>query len=165
MLTIMKMTDVPDDSVLDLLATIHAQAFAQQGDRAWRADEFLSLVEMPGAGVLLAVVQEEMAGFLLYRSAADEAELITIAVLPNQQGKRIALKLITDMRDRLGAMNVARVFLEVREDNERAIKLYKGIGFEITGKRPRYYQTQSGKLVDALCLCLILNNPSHAKEK
>jgi ribosomal-protein-alanine N-acetyltransferase len=45
-----------------------------------------------------------------------------------------------------------RVFLEVAEDNAPARGLYSGLGFEIVGRRPRYYRRSGGEMVDALIM-------------
>lgn len=148
-----------------LLAEIHGAAFAPMDERGWAASEFRAMVEMPGVHVLLATAADEPVGFILYRTVLDEAELITVAVLPNRQGRGFAFRLIENMIAHLKNMSVTQVFLEVRADNDRAIALYHRFGFCETGKRPAYYQTQSGNRIDALCLCLFLNNSPQAKEK
>jgi ribosomal-protein-alanine N-acetyltransferase len=157
--------DVDTQAAQALLATIHAAAFAPMDERGWSALEFRAMVETPGVYVVLATADDEPVGFVLYRLVLDEAELITVAVLPNWQGQGVALRLIDHMIFHLKGMKVTKVFLEVRADNGRAIVLYQRIGFCETGKRPAYYQTQSGNRIDALCLCLFLNNSTLSKEK
>lgn len=152
-------------AVLPLLEAIHIAAFAPMDERGWAAHEFRAMVEMSGVSLQLAQVEGEPVGFILYRTVLDEAELITVAVLPNWQGKGVAVRLIEHMISQLKNMDVSKIFLEVRDDNDRAIALYRRFGFADAGKRSRYYQTQSGNRIDALCLCLFLNNSPQAKEK
>lgn len=64
-----------------LLSALHGEAFAA----GWSEDSFGRLLAMPGALALLAESGDQPAGFLLLRLAADEAEVITIAVRPRQQ--------------------------------------------------------------------------------
>ncbi|WP_417450368.1 ribosomal protein S18-alanine N-acetyltransferase [Kordiimonas sp.] len=164
MFPVTKIVSPPDARMLSQLAEAHARAFASQDERPWRPEELLSLMAMPGVSVRVALDGDKVAGFIMDRVAADEAELITLAVSPQYQGQKIALGLMNAMIVDLLAEKISKVFLEVRDDNERAIKLYEDFGFQAQGKRPRYYQTQSGKIIDALCLCLILNKHSSGKE-
>ena len=152
------------DNVLQALSDIHAEAFQAMDERPWRPQEFLSLIEMPGVVVRLTDDGTDVAGYILYRSVADEAELITVALRPGYQGRGIAAGLMHDMIRDLAERGVEKIFLEVREDNERALKLYKDFAFTTCGKRPDYYQTQSGKRFDALCLCLIVNKSLSEKK-
>lgn len=65
-----------------LLARLHGECFAQ----GWSAEAMASLLAPEGVAALLALEEGEPAGFLLYRIAADEAEIITIGVLPGRRG-------------------------------------------------------------------------------
>ena len=57
----------------------------------------------------------------------------------------------------LAARGVARLFLEVDEQNTAATKLYRGLSFETVGKRPAYYRKQDGTFATALVMRLDLN--------
>jgi [ribosomal protein S18]-alanine N-acetyltransferase len=70
---------------------------------------------------------------------AAEAEIHTIGVHPDRQGRGVGRRLLTGLlrhADELGAT----VFLEVRTDNEPALRLYRAEGFELVGVRRNYYQ-------------------------
>ncbi len=150
---------------MPVLAAIHGEAFRPMDERPWGEADLRELAAMPGASLKLALYEHQPAGFILYRAVADEAELITVALFANFQGKGIAHQLMKAMISHLKDMNVAKIFLEVREDNHRAIGLYHRFGFKNVGIRSGYYQTQSGKRFNALCLCLLLNNSELHKEK
>jgi [ribosomal protein S18]-alanine N-acetyltransferase len=101
------------------------------------------MLAMPGAfGLWL-----EGAGLILARVAAEEAEILTLAVAPaaRRQGQGVALL--------AGAMTVARIrgaeamFLEVAAGNAAALALYGGFGFTEVGRRRRYYPDGSDALV------------------
>ncbi|WP_020398356.1 ribosomal protein S18-alanine N-acetyltransferase [Kordiimonas gwangyangensis] len=157
--------DVGAEWVLPALEAMYASAFTAMDERAWTADEFRALIDMPGVFVKIAHEGNNPVGFILYRAVLDEAELITVAVFEGSQGKGVASLLMRQMISHLRYMAVTQIFLEVREDNSRAIKLYEQFGFTETGKRSGYYMTQSGSRFDALCLCLFLNNSPDDKEK
>jgi ribosomal-protein-alanine N-acetyltransferase len=134
-----------------LLAGMHRICFAEPWDERAMAD----LLAMPGTYGYLAMpaAGEAMGpghpyGFILCRVAADEAEVLTLLVLPPYRRRGLAVRLLAQAmeRARLGAANV--LFLEVAADNARARALYSAEGFEQVGCRPRYY----GNAIDALVM-------------
>lgn len=140
----------------EALAQIHAQAFSVQGDRPWAARELRDIVESAGCQIHFEYAGDLIAGFILTRAVCDEAELITIAVAPGSQKHGTGGRLLDHAIQVLSDQGVRRLFLEVREDNVAAIRLYRSRGFEDVGRRAAYYQTQGGNRVDALCFALIL---------
>ncbi|SDE60793.1 ribosomal protein S18-alanine N-acetyltransferase [Kordiimonas lacus] len=144
------------DAGYGLLADLHDAAFSPQGDRPWSAGEFRQLVESSTVEVFLAHQGDQPLGFTMVRTICDEAELISIGVDPVYHGRGVAGCLLDEVTKNLAGAGVQSFFLEVREDNVAALKLYESKGFKPNGRRPEYYQTQSGSRVDALCLTLIL---------
>lgn len=142
----------------EALAQIHAQAFSVQGDRPWAARELRDIVESAGCQTYFEYADDLITGFILTRAVCDEAELITIAVTPDSQKRGTGGRLLDHVTRVLSDQGVKRLFLEVREDNVAAIKLYRSRGFEDVGRRAAYYQTQGGNRVDALCFALILGD-------
>lgn len=67
----------------------------------------------------------------------DEAEVQTIGVRPDRQGRGIGRALL---RELIATAGGRRILLEVRTDNEPALALYRSSGFETIGLRRRYYQ-------------------------
>lgn len=118
-----------------LLAGLHGEAF----DAGWSGRSLAELLAMPGALALLALNGDQPAGFLLLRQAADEAEVITLAVRPRLRRLGVARTLMQAGLTELAARNVAACFLEVAEDNDSARALYRGLGFAEVGTRPGYY--------------------------
>ncbi|HEY0574915.1 MAG TPA: ribosomal protein S18-alanine N-acetyltransferase [Pseudonocardia sp.] len=70
---------------------------------------------------------------------AAEAEIHTIGVHPDQQGRGIGRRLLTGLLEHADQLR-ATVFLEVRTDNEAALELYRAAGFERLGIRRNYYR-------------------------
>ncbi len=89
------------------------------------------------------------AGFVLSRHAADEEELLLIAVKPEHRGKGLGRKLIQRLKSEASARNVEKIFLEMREGNP-AEALYRSEGFETIGVRKNYYTAKDGTRMDAL---------------
>lgn len=89
------------------------------------------------------------AGFLLSRQAADEEELLLIAVRPQSRRKGLASILIERLLDEARLRGVTRVFLEMREGNP-AGRLYESHGFAPVGRRSNYYRRGVNRGIDAI---------------
>ena len=101
------------------------------------------LLAMPGVYGLIA----DEDGFIIARVAADEAEVITLAVLPHSRRRGIARQLL-DAAIRIGAEAGAdHMILEVAEPNAAARALYGAMDFHQVGRRRRYYADGSDALV------------------
>jgi ribosomal-protein-alanine N-acetyltransferase len=75
-------------------------------------------------------------GFLVARQIAPgEREILNLAVEPSERRRGVARALL---RAELGR-GKNRWFLEVRESNSCAIRLYANAGFRVTGRRESYY--------------------------
>jgi ribosomal-protein-alanine N-acetyltransferase len=95
----------------------------------------------------VAESQGRVVGFLVAREIAGEWELENVAVAPEASCQGIGTSLIEDLLRKLRKERAQRVFLEVRESNFEARKLYERQGFQLVGRRNRYY---SGPEEDAL---------------
>jgi ribosomal-protein-alanine N-acetyltransferase len=135
-----------------LLAGMHRVCFAEPWDKEAMGD----LLAMPGAYGFLALPQAESGslplGFALCRVAADEAEILTILVLPPFRRSGLARELLKQTLDKARLAGSTAIFLEVAADNIGARSLYSSEGFEQVGKRPRYY----GNAIDAFVMKKVL---------
>ncbi len=125
------LTDAPT------LAALHAASF----DQPWDAAAFAIFLADP-AGLCLLVDDAGTGplGFVLARRAADEAEILTLAVAPEHRRRGVGRALMRAAQEALAERGARRLFLEVGEDNEAAVALYAGLGFTVAGRRPGYYQ-------------------------
>ena len=88
---------------------------------------------------LVAVENGTVCGYVGSQSVLDSADMMNIAVHPGYRNRGIACALVSELIALLKNKNVISLMLEVRVSNESAINLYKKLGFDIVGKRPRYY--------------------------
>lgn len=139
------MSDAPP--LAEALAAIHAEAF----DRPWSAEVLKDLLTQPGVAAHV-----EADGFILIRVAADEAEILTLAVRPAARRRGLASRLVEAAERQAADAGAERLFLEVAEDNTAARGLYDRLGFEAAGRRRRYYARETGPDADALLLVLNL---------
>jgi ribosomal-protein-alanine N-acetyltransferase len=126
---------------VDALAVIHAACFAE----SWSSESFASLLAAPGTFALLS-----SDGFILARTAGDEAEILSLGVRPNARRNGQARALVVDAAAR--AAGAAAMFLEVGADNAPARGLYAGLGFREAGVRKGYYRERGKPPQDALTL-------------
>lgn len=128
----------------ELLAGMHKICFAD----AWDADAMASLLTMPGARGLIAVDGGSLrpalqppgpAGFVLWRAAAGEAEILTIAVLPPWRRGGIGHRLLDAALCAAAEAGAEAMFLEAAADNTAALALYEKRGFQRVGLRRAYY--------------------------
>lgn len=144
-------TPLESDDV-DYAAELHSQAF----DRPWSGDEFASLLSTPGTFGFLArrvgAPGTPPVGVVLVRQAADEAEILTIAVSKRARGQGIGRMLMDHVLQRLHSDRTASLFLEVDEENAAALALYGRLRFAEVGRRPAYYTDANGHRTSALVL-------------
>ena len=126
-----------------VFAALHAKAFPHE---PWDEASFATLLAQPGMHGFL----DPRGGFLLLRIVLDEAEIITIGVTAPRQG--IATSLMSQGIAAARAAGVAKIHLEVAEDNVAARALYAAQNFAPTGRRKSYYPNGT----DALTLALDL---------
>ena len=91
-------------------------------------------------------------GFAVSRIAADEAEILSIAVAPSHRGRGLSRELFLTHLGHLAGRGVRTVFLEVEENNQPARKLYERAGFAVAGRRERYYKEAGGVELNALVM-------------
>ena len=93
-------------------------------------------------------------GFIVLRRAADEGELLQIAVAGAAQRRGVADSLMSEALNRARGTGVETVYLEVRKSNTAAVSLYKKHGFAFSGTRKNYYADPTE---DAAVMKLILS--------
>jgi ribosomal-protein-alanine N-acetyltransferase len=92
------------------------------------------------------------AGYVAFRHGGGEAEILRLAVAPEERRQGIARALVAAGLDRLRQEKVESCHLEVRMDNEGAIAFYHALGFTRAGRRRRYYRDGEDALVLSLAL-------------
>ena len=133
------------------LSALHQACFSP----GWAAKDIAGLLKTPGSAALAELSGAETCyepgltnvpvGFILYRCALDECEIITLCVRPENRRQGTARRLLCALEVILVACGVTKVFLEVEENNISALKLYEGAGYVHAGRRKNYYQNEFGR--------------------
>jgi ribosomal-protein-alanine N-acetyltransferase len=105
----------------------------------WSARDFRECVASEVV-FLVATDAGEVAGYVIAQDAADEGEILNLAVAAGRQRRGVGRELVERALAALGDRGVERVFLEVRQSNAAARALYASLGFGEVGRRARYYR-------------------------
>ena len=136
----------------EALVAIHAAGFP----RPWSAHDFTALLADRSVFVLAVRRQRlfgrRLSGFVLVRVAADEAEILTIAVHPADRRRGAGRLLMEEALRRLYRDRIAACFLEVDRNNHAAVGLYRSLGFKTVGERKGYYRHPNGTEGTALVM-------------
>ncbi|MDQ3904168.1 MAG: ribosomal protein S18-alanine N-acetyltransferase [Actinomycetota bacterium] len=116
------------------------------GDDPWNPQAFRDALAA-GHHYLSARDGDSLIGYAGLARVGAQAEVHTLAVDPTHHRRGIGRALLRAVLERAQG---ATVFLEVRTDNESAIKLYRSEGFEVIGTRRRYYRPSGA---DAFTMC------------
>ena len=92
------------------------------------------------------------AGFLIARKAADEAELLTLAVVPERRRAGVARALLTAAMAMLAESGAKQLLFEVEEGNDAAVEIYRSLGATVVGRRARYYEHGADAVIFSLAL-------------
>jgi ribosomal-protein-alanine N-acetyltransferase len=130
------------------LAQIHAASF----HRGWGEGEFETMLAERNTLVHRLKVGRGIAGFIISRIGADEAEILSVALDPAHRGRGLSRDLLLTHLGHLAGRGVRTVFLEVEENNQPARRLYQRAGFATVGRRERYYQRPGGEQLNALLM-------------
>ena len=114
----------------------------------WSAD-YSRLALQGGLSVRVAEEEGIVCGLVVFRTMADEAEILNLAVASTSRRRGIGSRLMEDALAACKTAGVKRIFLEVRESNDAARKFYLRMGLTEVGRRRDYY---SHPIEDALVL-------------
>jgi ribosomal-protein-alanine N-acetyltransferase len=130
------------------LAKLHGVSF----HRGWGEGEFEEMLSQRNTLVHRLRLRSKFIGFAVSRMAADEAEILSIAIAPGQRGRGLSRQLLLTHLGHLAGRGVRTVFLEVEENNQPARRLYDRAGFTVAGRRERYYREAGGEQLNALVM-------------
>ncbi len=139
-------------------AAIMAEIHGAASPDPWPLSAYAESLKNPSTHSLLVLEEGTPRGFVLVQQAADEAEILMIAVNPSFQGKNYGKHLVVSIAEQLEQKGVKALFLEVAEDNAPARSLYAKCGFAQVGRRKGYYAHANARRqpvkVDALLMRL-----------
>ena len=120
------------------VAEIDEICFDEDG---WDEDFFLEELRDEHSDYIVGEIEGKIiacAGIKIY---LDEAEGMTIAVLPEFQGRGIGKKILTEIIKIAKRRGAKSMIFEVRVSNVPALHIYQKFGFKIVGRIKRYYMS------------------------
>lgn len=102
----------------------------------------------PYTKYLVYLIDSKAVGFLNYYEIYDRIEIVNFNVLQFFQNKQIGSKLLNKLINIAENKKIKNITLEVRNDNQKAIYLYKKYGFKNVSIRKKYYNDVDGILME-----------------
>jgi ribosomal-protein-alanine N-acetyltransferase len=130
------------------LAQLHGLSFA----RGWGESDFEAMLRERNTLVHRLRLSRKTIGFAVSRIGADEGEIMSIAIDPAYRGLGLSRGLLLTHLGHLAGRGVRSIFLEVEENNQAARRLYDALGFQVVGRRERYYKQADGEQLNALLM-------------
>lgn len=122
----------------DVLFALEKHIFAED---AWPREDFELFLSRPTTFGYIAALAGVPVGYVLCQKIADEAEILSIGIVPAHQGQGHAKAVLGYTVQALAQLKVNKLFLEVRRSNAPAIRLYQSFGAIPMGVRKGYYDS------------------------
>jgi [ribosomal protein S18]-alanine N-acetyltransferase len=104
----------------------------------WSAWDYERVARQEMAGWVIEE-EERLAGFIVARRLSEDLEILNLAVRPENRRRGAGAALLKTAFAWSEKFHAQKIFLEVRESNLAAIRFYQRHGFEVSGRRPKYY--------------------------
>lgn len=138
------------------LETVHRAEMTLFPADAWPLEMFLAEIQHETRAYVVVEKEGEILGYAGAMSIADTADIQTIAVLPEHEGKGYGSTMLDFLHEEVTARGAERILLEVRADNPRAQALYSRKGYRQIHRRRNYYNDGT----DAIIMEKSLNSPA-----
>jgi ribosomal-protein-alanine N-acetyltransferase len=132
-LTIRKMTLEDMPSIIDLDQKSFSLPWPERSFR-------FELTANSASRCWVAELDGKIVGMIVVWLIVDEAHVATIATHPDFRRRGIGTKLLSHALRLMMDEGASSSFLEVRESNFSAQEMYRKFGYEVSGRRPRYYK-------------------------
>lgn len=137
------------EAIVSQIAKIEADLF---GPGCWNKNMILQELQAPMRAYYADVDlnTDTVAGYAGFWFDGDDAQIMTIGVAKEYQKRGIASNLLKTMIENAKSIGAKRMLLEVKVNNNPALKLYEKFGFTKMGLRKRYYMPEG---IDAYTMC------------
>jgi len=107
----------------------------------WSETSFFNEIKNPKSIATVARMEGRIVGYICASRIIDEGHILTYAVQPDSRRRGVGAALAGDMIGRLKEEACRFIFLEVRDSNKEAKKMYEKFGFAFLGVRKNYYNS------------------------
>ena len=141
----MQILDIKNFSPVQISDVCHQiaaiEAILQPFD-AWHDNLIADTLAVKFNHGLVILKNGEVYCYCLYHQLFETAEILRIGTLPSRQRQGLASKILQALKAHLRDIKVEELLLEVREDNNAAIKLYNSMCFTVIHRRQGYYSNE-----------------------
>lgn len=113
-------------------------------DDFWNYNILKEELESENSKYIIAKLDDEIIGFAGIKLVMDEADIMNIVTKKSYRNQGIGTLLLENLISICQNLNLSSLSLEVNEDNQTAIHLYKKLGFKEIGIRKKYYKNKNG---------------------
>lgn len=138
---------------LDAVVAVEQQAYAH----AWSRTNFLDALHA-GYQAQVLLSDDAVLGYFVAMKGVDEVHLLNITVAVEHQGQGLARLMLDALALWTRGLGLEWLWLEVRQGNAPAIRVYERHGFGRVGLRKDYYPTSHSKRETAIVMSLNLNH-------
>lgn len=121
-----------DLSQLDKIIDIEKESF----NKPWTKSSYEELCNSYNSEIYVYKNENEIVAYAVILDMVDVYELVRIAVKKEYRGQKYGKTLLKEIIN----FKEKNIYLEVRENNQAAIKLYENTGFKIVNIRKKYYK-------------------------
>lgn len=139
----------------DLAAVLAIEAACYPDPWSQQTFEDCLSAQAKGYGCYALLLNDTIVGYAVATVVVDQAELLNFCLAPQIQGQGRAIVYLQKLLDRLVAQGAAQLFLEVRQSNVPARRLYAAAGLSEVGVRKDYYPAHPGR-EDAILMAATL---------
>lgn len=136
MKVLIELTQANAGRYLEQLLAIENEAFPEP----WSRDAYLAELARSIAHIVAVVSGDTLLGYAGFWQVLDAAEVNNVAVAGQFRGQGVGKMLMSGLLDLAELLGCQRVNLELAAGNQRALGLYQGLGFQLNGRRPGYYE-------------------------
>lgn len=141
---------------IPVVAALEAEVFPDP----WPAHLYMQEVGQPLRFQRVVYTEDGyLSAYLFACWQVDELHVLKVATHPLHEGKGLATSLMAEARTEAERASARGLVLEVRPSNRRAIRLYQHLGYDVVGRRPRYYADGEDALVMTLELAPRQSSP------
>ena len=137
---LVRLTEADLDLVVDIENLVYARPWTKAQFRGEFARSFTLALGLKTLPEFSSGLPPVLAAYCFFWQLGPEAHLLNLAVRPEYRRRGLARRLMRAMLALGREAGIGTFFLEVRSTNFEAQTLYRSLGFEVTGRRPAYYE-------------------------
>jgi len=139
-------TPINNDEI-EALYILQKESLILNNIRIWNKNDIESLMQKDNVSAYILQNNNINASYIIFSDLAHECEILSLGTIEKMRGNGFASELLEYFIDKNIENSEKEIFLEVEENNDKAIDLYKKFSFEKVGVRKKYYSNNLNALI------------------